>query len=236
MGRSRLLGFVKAVESEVIRRVLIPLRQLLQGESLEGDRQDRDLKRVVSFLADQNEKPPELGAFAYFLKTCLTSKNRRITSSAVAGFYKLLSNWPDSAWLGNEDGFHASLDLLRDRYRNKAAHLNTLSQPDYEGCRELVVGSAGTLWKTNFKKILLIIIIIISVTVKYRKALARAQVHPGTTGSAGIGQEVAYHRVTRVASPPLSIARCWAEEYGSGKPRRRGGESFYVPVRPPQPA
>jgi hypothetical protein len=141
------MGLCKAVETEIIERILRPLSAQLTGEALDADVRDRDLGRVAKFFADGNAKPPELGSFAHFLQTALKSEGRRTSSTVVGGLYKLFAAWPNSAWLANPAGFHAILVRLTRDFRNRAAHTDLLSQRDYESCRDLVLGPDGLLWK-----------------------------------------------------------------------------------------
>jgi hypothetical protein len=46
-----------------------------------------------------------------------------------------------------QNGLYAALALLTSAFRNPAAHIDELSDKDYFGCRELVVGPDGLLWK-----------------------------------------------------------------------------------------
>lgn len=141
------IGLCKAVEAEVVERIVIPLSLRLKGVALDADVKDKDIGRVTRFFVEPNVKPPELGTFAHFLQTSLNSETRRTTSPVVGGLYKLFSSWPNSAWLSNVKGFYDSLVRLTRDFRNRAAHLDTLTKQDYENCREFVLGSDGILWK-----------------------------------------------------------------------------------------
>lgn len=92
-------------------------------------------------------RPPELGAFAHFLQTAIYSESRRHTSPLLAGLFKLISGWPDSGWLVTSWGLYGSLLALTRDFRNRAAHLDTLTQTDYSNCREFVLGGDGILWR-----------------------------------------------------------------------------------------
>lgn len=142
-----IIGLCKAVEAELILRIIKPLAGLTSRENLDTDRQDKDLGKVATFCADTSRKPPELGAFAHFLQTAAHSKERRENSVLVRAFLKLLATWPASQWLLQPDGLHAALSLLTAKFRNPAAHTDELSQHDYSACREHVIGATGTLWK-----------------------------------------------------------------------------------------
>lgn len=136
----------KAVETELVLRIIKPLAFLISREDLSADRQDKELVRVAAFCADTSRKPPEVGAFAHFLQTVIHSKQRRENSVLVRGFLKLLASWPGSQWLLQPDGLHAALSLLTTKFRNPAAHTDELSRQDYSACREHVIGTEGTLW------------------------------------------------------------------------------------------
>lgn len=141
------IGLCKAVEMEVTERIVRPLAASLHGQALETDVKDKDLGRVAKYCARPDAKPPELGSFAHFLQTALHSETRRQTSPLVAGLFKLLSIWPDSGWLTSDSGLHTSLVKLTSDFRNRAAHLDTLTREDYESCRDFVIGPNGILWK-----------------------------------------------------------------------------------------
>jgi hypothetical protein len=142
-----VIGLCKAVEAELVGRVIKPLAELASREDLSTDRQDKDLGRVAAFCADPTRKPPELGAFAHFLQTATHSKQRRENSVLVRAFLRLLATWPGSQWLLQPNGLHAALSLLTAKFRNPAAHTDELGQHHYSACREHVIGSGGTLWK-----------------------------------------------------------------------------------------
>lgn len=142
-----VIGLCKAVEAELVLRVIKPLAGLTARENLSADRQDKELGRIAAFCADPSRKPPELGAFAHFLQTAIHSKERRESSVLVRAFLKLLVPWPGSHWLLQPDGLYAALSLLTAKFRNPAAHTDELGQNDYLACRQHVIGEAGMLWK-----------------------------------------------------------------------------------------
>jgi len=142
-----VIGLCKAVEVEVVHRILLPLATLVSREDLSTDERDKDIARIAAFCADTNRKPPELGTFAHFLQTVIYSKQRRETSVLIRSFLKLAAEWSGSNWLLDPNGFHRSLTLLTTTFRNRAAHIDELSKADYLACRELAMGPEGVLWK-----------------------------------------------------------------------------------------
>lgn len=142
-----VIGLCKAVEAEVVSRVLRPLAMRSSDEDLGADKSDKDLGRVAIFCADPSRKPPELGAFAHFLQTTIHSQQRRETSPLVRCFLKLIAEWTGSHWLLDPDGLHQALVSLTTSFRNRAAHIDELGKADYAACRELVIGGDGALWK-----------------------------------------------------------------------------------------
>lgn len=142
-----VIGLCKAVEVEIICRVLGPLATTAGDEDLTGDKCDKDLGRVAVYCADVRRKAPELGAFSHFLQTVIHSQHRRQTSRLIACFLRLASQWTGSAWILNPNGLHQALALLTTNYRNRAAHIDELSHTDYESCRELTIGAQGVVWK-----------------------------------------------------------------------------------------
>src|SRR5262249_6551473 len=128
-----VIGLCKAVESEVIVRILRPLAASASREDLSADESDKDLGRVATFCADQARKPPELGAFAHFLQTAIHSQQRRETSALLCCFLKLMAEWTDSHWLLDPKGLYCKLTALRS-FRNRAAHIDELGMDDYVSC------------------------------------------------------------------------------------------------------
>jgi hypothetical protein len=144
------IGLCKAVEIEVVERIMRPLAAQLRGVSLDADKNDKDIGRVARFLSQPDLLPPELGTFSYFLQTSLNSETRRTTSPSIRGLHRLFSLWPNSSWLTDIRGFYDSLVTLTRNFRNRAAHTDSLSDRDYQACREFVLGRDGLLWKLIF--------------------------------------------------------------------------------------
>ena len=142
-----VIGLCKAVEAEVVSRVLRPLATLAGPENLSGDKSDKDIGRVAAFCMDPQRKPPELGAVAHFLQTVIHSQQRRQTSKLIGCFLRLVATWTGSTWLLHPDGLHRALTHLTTTYRNPAAHIDELSRGDYLGCREVTIGSHGVIWR-----------------------------------------------------------------------------------------
>lgn len=142
-----VIGLCKAVEAEVVGRILRPLAAMADGQDLGRDMSDKDIGRVAAFCADTQRKSPELGAFAHFLQTVIHSQERRQTSRLIRCFLLLAGRWTESTWLLQPDGFHRALTALAGTYRNRAAHNYELAKVDYLGCRDLTIGSEGIVWK-----------------------------------------------------------------------------------------
>lgn len=102
---------------------------------------------MAAFCVDPTRKPPELGAFAYFLQTVIHSEQRRDTSALIRTFLRLAGDWTGSNWLFDPTGLHQSLAMLTATFRNRAAHIDELGKEDYLGCRELVIGAQGVVWE-----------------------------------------------------------------------------------------
>jgi hypothetical protein len=141
-----VIGLCKAVEAEVVGRILQPLRTRTSREHLSADKGDKDIGRIAAFCADSTRKPPELGTFAHFLQTVIHSQQRRQSSPLIASFLVLAAEWTGSHWLLNPEGLHRALGELTSDFRNRAAHIDELGKEDYVSCRELVVGERGILW------------------------------------------------------------------------------------------
>ncbi|WP_429562666.1 hypothetical protein [Paraburkholderia sp. MM6662-R1] len=141
-----VIGLCKAVEAEIVARILRPLAMRVPAKELADDRADKDVGRIASFSADQTRKPPELGVFAHFLQTAIHSQHRRENSVLIRSFLELLREWAGSSWLLDPNGLHHQLVLLTTNFRNRAAHIDELSKADYDDCRVLVIGTNGLLW------------------------------------------------------------------------------------------
>ena len=141
-----VVGVCKAVEVEMVERLIEPLALECRDADLQGDIQDKDLRRVARFCAGRTDKPPELGAIHHFLKTSHHSRSRQDTSSLLRALGRILRRWPDSAWLLEPDGALVVLEQLAAQYRNRAVHTDELRQSDFDGCHRLVLGDEGMLW------------------------------------------------------------------------------------------
>jgi hypothetical protein len=142
-----VIGLCKAVEVEVVSRLLRPLAVQASVADLRMDRKDKDLKGIATFCVDPSRTPPNLGTFAHFLQTAINSEERRWTSPLIGSFLKLTTRWTGSNWLLDPHGFHPMLSSLTERFRNRAAHIDELAKADYDACRAIVIGSEGILWR-----------------------------------------------------------------------------------------
>lgn len=142
-----VIGLCKALEAELVGRVIKPLASLASRENLTADRQDKDISRIAAYCTDSTRKPPELGTFTHFLQTAIHSTQRREHSALIRAFLRLTNDWPGSQWLLQPEGLHRALTTLTAKYRNPAAHIDELGRQDYIGCRNQVIGPDGSLWK-----------------------------------------------------------------------------------------
>lgn len=142
-----VIGLCKAVELEIVERLIMPMTTMRGNPSLGDDTKDKDIGRIAKFIRDGTGKPPELGTFAHFLQTLVNSKKRRMRSALMLGFIRQMRDWPKASWILDSVGLHASLSLLTRDFRNRAVHIDDLDRRDYEECRTLVIGEQGLLWK-----------------------------------------------------------------------------------------
>ena len=142
-----VIGLCKAVELEVVNRILVPLAKKSNSADLWADSRDKDLARVAEFCRDPTRPSPELGAFAYFLQTAIHSKRRRDTSVLIQAFLELARDWVGSSWILDPSSFLRSLETLTKKFRNRAAHIDELGKTDYLECRDLTIGRAGIMWE-----------------------------------------------------------------------------------------
>ena len=136
----------KALETELVTRIMRPLRACVSSENLAPDCSDNDIGRVAKFCSDPNRSPPELGTFAHFLRTVIHSKDRRQTSLLIRAFVRLMADWPGSQWLLDPQGLCHDLAALSE-IRNRATHTGVIGREDYKTCREHVIGASGMIWK-----------------------------------------------------------------------------------------
>ena len=142
-----IVGLCKAVEVEVINRLILPLAQRVASKDISNDERDEDIGRVAAFCANPKRNPPELGGISHFLQTTIHSQRRRESSVLMGAFLQLASDWAGSQWILDPNGICNSLSKLRTDFRNKSAHIDAMSEMHYRQCRKLVMGTDGVLWK-----------------------------------------------------------------------------------------
>jgi hypothetical protein len=142
-----VIGYCKAVENEIVRRLIDLLVGLVKGSLSRADLDDKDFGRVAKYCNSPSNKPPELGVFAHFLQTFALSTSRRATSGLLHAFDSLICDLPRRDWLIDRGGLSPSLTKLCSEYRNRAAQVESLSRADYLACREFVCGTDGLIWK-----------------------------------------------------------------------------------------
>jgi len=142
-----VIGLCKAVEAEVMARIIRPLANRATNADLGADIVDKDVGRVAAFCADQSKKTPELGVIAHFIQTAIHSQSRREISPLLKTFFNLVTEWTGSQWLLDPKGFHLALTSVTTGFRNRAAHIEELGKMDYDNCRDIVIGPNGSLWR-----------------------------------------------------------------------------------------
>ncbi len=141
-----ILPLCKGLENELHERMLLPLRENSRADDLLADCNDADLAKVARYCAGKASKPPEIGVFAWFLSTAIHSKARSQTSALLRSFVGLVAMMANKQWILAKDGLLASLNRATTKYRNPAAHLESMSRHDYLECREFLIGLGGVLW------------------------------------------------------------------------------------------
>jgi hypothetical protein len=141
-----VIGLCKAVESEIVSRILQPLADRATSQDLGADKRDNDLRRVAGFVANATHEPT-LGEFHHFLEVAIHSQRDRQTSKLLAAFFALCRDWVESHWILQTAGLSNALSELTKKFRNRAAHIDELSQRDYAACQSLVIGPDGMLWR-----------------------------------------------------------------------------------------
>ena len=141
-----VVGICKAVEVELVERLIEPLALECRATDLDADVQDDDLGRVARYCAGRTDKPPELGVIRHFLRTARHSRSRQGTSALMHALRRTVRRWPDSAWLFEPEGALVVLGQLTAQYRNRAVHTDELQRSDFDACHDLVLGEQGMLW------------------------------------------------------------------------------------------
>jgi len=142
-----IIGYCKAVENEVVRRLIVPVSVNLAGRVPKQELDDKDIGRMARFCNAPDDRPPELGTFAHFLQTFIHSSSRSGTSLVMQIFQRHVNTFAKRDWILDPNGLHRQLAVLSQEYRNKAAHLSALTESDYVACRDFVIGLDGLLWK-----------------------------------------------------------------------------------------
>lgn len=143
---SAVISLCKSLELELVYRLFEPMKASAGEIDLSTDMDQIGIDRIARFC--KGAKPPELGSMAFFLGVVQNSKRRRETSPTLKCFCSTLNRWPESYWLIANDGLPNDLKVITTSYRNKAAHTEVLSKDAYVCCREMIIGEAGTLWRT----------------------------------------------------------------------------------------
>lgn len=142
-----VIGLCKAFEIELIRTLIDPLAVAVRNLDLKQDLADEHLRRIASYCAYPNRKPPELGSVGHFIQTIINSQSRRNTSVLTRTFLSVCKTWPNANWILSHDGLHAAVSTLAKDFRNPAAHTDELDASHYAACRRLLIGDDGKIWK-----------------------------------------------------------------------------------------
>ncbi len=142
-----VIGICKAFESEIVVRLMVPLREASRGTDLASDLADRDLSRIAKFCGVAAGSPPELGTVRYFLSVAAGSKQRIESSPLLRTLKGVFARWPRSGWLVDRTGGLEGIEKLTTCFRNRAAHIDALTKQDFEQCYALAAGPKGLLWE-----------------------------------------------------------------------------------------
>ena len=142
-----VIGLCKAVETEVIALLVVPLANATAELDLTCDIKDRDLRPIAAYCADPKRNPPELGTVGHFLRTVIHSRRRRNQSVLMQTFLRLMGDLSGVQWILDPQGLQCELTNLTTSFRNKAAHIDELTKSDYLQCHKQVAGPHGVLWK-----------------------------------------------------------------------------------------
>jgi len=146
-----IIGLCKAVEIEILHKLILPLAVAAKEQDLTNDKNDKDIGAVAAYCADQNRKPPTLGQVVHFIGTVANSTNRRDKSPLMRSFLGMISKYPTSTWILDNNGLVLELSDMTAEYRNKAAHIAELDKKDFDACKKQLAGDNGLLWKLAIK-------------------------------------------------------------------------------------
>lgn len=143
-----VIGLCKALELELVLRLIDPLRGVVETRNLTVEREGPDPE--LSFLAryllrPQLDHAPELGWIARFMTTVIRSERRAASSPLIQGFRARLLRMPGSLWLTSPEAA-AAVSEIAQTFRNPAAHTQEMSRVDFDRCQGAIIGQPGLLW------------------------------------------------------------------------------------------
>jgi hypothetical protein len=133
-----VIALCKAFEVETVDTILVPLRAKSAGRDLRADLEDKEIGAVAKYCCADTARPPEMGTLARFLQTAIHSKRRRESSKLLQAFYEVLSFWPRSKWIVEKVGLTAVLKRLTTEFRNRAAHIEMMTEAEFANCRRFL--------------------------------------------------------------------------------------------------
>jgi len=101
---------------------------------------------VEEFLSGMSERPPELGGIVFFIKLLAESGSFNETAWSAQLMQVFVSRNIGANWYMNPNGASHELQKIL-RYRNPAAHIETLNQKDFFESQACTIGENGVLPK-----------------------------------------------------------------------------------------
>lgn len=129
-----VIEYCKLVEIEIYHKILYRLKIENQSILPASISNSNSIKKLKTFVVSTDNKPMELGTFAYLIEKIDTESIVDILSQRTRNIIKKLPFKLELKDLYND------IFYLTRNYRNKAAHKSILSKQDMLDCRKFVVG------------------------------------------------------------------------------------------------
>jgi len=140
-----VISLCKALEAEVVERLLVPLRNRRSEIDFTEDVDDKDFGRVARWCVGRTDTAPELGAISHLLQTAANSRRRAATSPLLLALSARIAGRPRAGWITDE--LSVELRDITSRFRNPAAHLEVLDEGHYRACHDRIASRRGVLWR-----------------------------------------------------------------------------------------
>jgi hypothetical protein len=132
-----IIEYCKAVEVELKRKLLEPLRARIQAKTGQLAKPIGQLHRLSRYLSGKTDRPLELGTLAKTISAALSSSTSA-DDLLVLEIRDYLGRFPNPAWMTSQ--FAGDIEALARDFRNPAAHGRIQDPTRVEECRRIVLG------------------------------------------------------------------------------------------------